>query len=212
MANGGSENAAGESAETHPSGIRRVARVGSPVTLAFAFVLFLLPFLSVSCDSPGGYGRTKAGGTTTYTGLDLAVGSSPKVDDEHLRPTAEQQSDDLGVQPLVALAALGILAAILLAVLPAHRRRMSVLLAALSAALLAVGTLVARATLVDRVAEQATLPYPAGKSAGDYVKWGIGFWIVFGLIVLGTALGAIGTRPERSRARDRPEPTSRLNE
>ena len=211
MANGGSESAAGESAETHASGTRRVARVGSPVTLALAFVLFLLPFLSVSCDAPGGYGRVGSGGTTAYTGLDLAMGSSPKVDDEHLRPVTSQRSDDLGVQPLVALAALGVLAAILLAVLPAHRYRLSALLAALSAALLAVGTLLARATLVDRVAEQATVPYPAGKSAGDYVKWGIGFWLVFVLIVLGAALGAIGARPEKSRTRDRPEATSRLN-
>ena len=46
----------------------RIARVGSPVTYALALLLFLMPFLSVSCDAPEGYGRTTAGGTTSYTG------------------------------------------------------------------------------------------------------------------------------------------------
>ena len=205
MATAGTENAPVSQSEAHVPAITRVARVGSPVTLALAFVLFLLPFLSVSCDAPGGYGRMSAGGTTTYTGLDLALGSSPSVDKDHLRPAAEQQSDDLGVQPLVAVAALGVLAAVVLPLVSARRRRLSALLAALSAALLVVGTLLARATLVDRVAEQMTVPFPAGKSAGDYVRWGIGFWIVFGLIVVGAALGAFGARPARSRSRDGPQ-------
>jgi hypothetical protein len=139
------------------------------------------------------------GGTTTYTGLDLAVGSSPTVDVEHLRPETEQQSDDLGVQPVIALAALGTLAAIVLPLVSARRRRLSALLAGASAALLAIGILIARSTLVDRVAEQATAPFPAGKSAGDYVKWGIGFWIVLGLMVVGTVFGWVGARPEPDR-------------
>jgi hypothetical protein len=199
MANAGTENAPVSESESHVPAITRVARVGSPVTLALAFVLFLLPFLSVSCDAPGGYGRVRAGGTTTYTGLDLAMGSLPSVENDHLRPAAEHQSDDLGVQPLVAIAALGVLAAVVLPLVSARRRRLSVLLAALSAAVLVVGTLLARATLVDRVAEQATVPFPTGKSAGDYVRWGIGFWIVVALIALGAALGAIGARREPNR-------------
>ena len=199
MATTGTENAPVPESESQVPVITRVARVCSPVTLALAFVLFLLPFLSVSCDAPGGYGRMSPGGTTTYTGLDLAMGSSPSVDNDHLRPAAEQQSDDLGVQPLVAFAALGALAAVVLPLVSARRRRLSALLAALSAALLVVGTLVARATLVDRVAKQATVPFPTAKSAGDYVRWGIGFWIVFALIALGAALGAIGARPESNR-------------
>ncbi|MEO8692387.1 MAG: hypothetical protein ABI658_02660 [Acidimicrobiales bacterium] len=204
MAIAGTDNAAASQSqsEAHTSPIRRVARVGSPVTLALAFILFLLPFLSVSCDSPGGYGRMSGGGTTTYTGFDLAIGSSPTVDDEHLRPAAEQQSDDLGVQPLVAVAALLTLAAIVVPFVSARRRPLSALLAGLSAALLVIGILLARATLVDRIAEQATVPFPSGKSAGDYVRWGIGFWIVLALMVLGAAFGLIGARsePDRSRA------------
>jgi hypothetical protein len=199
MADTGTENAPVSQSESHVRVVTRVARGGSPVTLALALVLFVLPFLSVSCDAPGGFGRMSPGGTTTYAGLDLALGSLPSVDNDHLRPAAEQQSDDLGVQPFVALAALGILAAVVLPFVSARRRRLSALVAALSAALLLVGTLLARATLVDRVAEQATVPFPTGKSAGDYVRWGIGFWIVFALIALGAVLGAIGARREPNR-------------
>ncbi len=201
MAIAGTENASVAQTESRSPVFPRIARIGSPATLALAFILFLLPFLSVSCDAPGGYGRTSGGGTTTYTGLDLATGSSPSVDDEHLGPAAEQQSDDLGAQPLVAGAAVLTLAAIVVPFVSAARRRLSALLAGLSAALLAVGILIARARLVDRVAEQATAPFPNGKSAGDYVKWGIGFWLVFGLMVVGGAFGLIGARPDPDRLR-----------
>ncbi len=34
--------------------MRRFTRVGSPTLLALALCLFLLPFLSVSCDAPAG--------------------------------------------------------------------------------------------------------------------------------------------------------------
>jgi hypothetical protein len=174
--------------------VRRVARFGSPVTLFLALVLFALPFLSVSCDAPGGYGKMSAGGTTTYTGLDLATGAAPSVDEDHLRPPAEQQSDDLGVQPLIALAALAVLGAIVVPFMAARHGRLSALLAVLGLVLLAIGTLLARATLVDRVAEQATAPFASGKSAGDYVKLGIGFWIVSGFIFLGAVFGELGRR------------------
>lgn len=173
---------------------RRFARGGSPAMLGFALVLFALPFLSVSCDAPGGYGKMSPGGTTTYTGLDLALGAAPTVDEDHLRPAAEQQSDDLGVQPLIALAALAVIGAIAVRFAPARYRRFSAPIAVLGVVFLAIGTLLARATLVDRVAEQAIAPFPSGKSAGDYVALGIGFWIVSGFMFLGAVLGQLGRR------------------
>ena len=206
MANGGKESAS-RGVRIAPTGIKRVARAGSPVTLALAFVLFLLPFLSVACDAPGGYGRMGGGGTTTYTGLDLAIGSSPSVDNDHLRPATAQRSDDLGAQPLVAVAALGVFAAVVLRVAPARHRRLSALLAALQRGAARGGTLLARTTLVDRVAEQARVPYPAGKSAGDHVRWAIGFWIVFVLIALGAA-SCIRRVTEKSRRAHHAEATS----
>jgi len=45
----------------------------APSTLALALLVFLLPFLSVSCDAPGGFGRVAQGGTTSDTGVELAI-------------------------------------------------------------------------------------------------------------------------------------------
>jgi hypothetical protein len=126
--------------------IVRIARAGSPVTYALALVLFLMPFLSVSCDAPEGFGRTTAGGTTTYAGLDLAVGNAPAVDDDHLRPVAQQSDDDLGAQPLVLAAAIGVFVA-LVAVLIAKRYKLAAIVGVLAATALVVGLLLARASL-----------------------------------------------------------------
>lgn len=174
--------------------LHRFARIASPATLGLALILFVLPFLSVSCDAPGGYGRAKAGGTTTYSGLALMTGGAPSVDDDKLRPDAEQQSDELPAQPLLALAALAIVGAIVIPLVSTARRRLAAMIGALGAVLIVVGMLVARATLVDRVAEQATVAFPAGKSAGDYVKVGIGFFIVTVLTIVGSALSALASR------------------
>lgn len=179
--------------------VTRVARVASPATLALALVLFLLPFLSVSCDTPGGYGRMNVGGTTSYSGLDLATGSAPSVDDDHLRPAAEQQSDDLGVQPLVALAAIAIAGSLVFSRIKTRYRLLPAVIAGVGAVLVVIGSLLARASLVDRVAEQTRAPFPDGKSAGAYVTVGIGFWLVWILAVLGTGLAALGARPVRER-------------
>ena len=163
----------------------RVIHVGSPASFALALLLFLLPFLSVSCDAPGGYGRMTAGGTTSYSGLDLAIGSSPAVDDDHVRPAAEQQADNLGVQPLILVAALATLGALVVVV--ARRRSIAgPALGALAAALLVIGLVFARSSLVDRVGVQAADAFPQGKSASDYVSVDLGFWLVTGLLVVGS--------------------------
>lgn len=180
-----------------------LARVGSPVTYALALLLFLLPFLSVSCDAPEGYGRTTAGGTTSYTGLDLALGTSPAIDTDHLRPIADQANDDLDMQPLVIVAAVALLAA-LVTVLIAKRYKLSTILGVLAATALAIGLLLARSSLVDKLGDQSTT-IPPGKSASDYVAVEAGFWLVAGLTLLGAGLSAAARpRPRQSEADRQP--------
>ena len=41
--------------------MRRIAKAVSPASFAAALLVFLLPFLSVQCDVPGGYGQMEAG-------------------------------------------------------------------------------------------------------------------------------------------------------
>ncbi len=170
----------------------RAASIGSPAAWALALVLCFLPFLSVSCDTPGGFGRMEAGGTTTWSGFDLAVGSSPSVDEANLRPSAEQQPDDLGWQPTIAIGLLSLAAALVLASL---RRWQAAMVAGFAGAILvAIGSMVARSELVDMVAAQATEPFAAGTSAGDHVALGVGFWIVVVLALLGSVLAALGAK------------------
>jgi len=65
------------------AGVNRLRRSGRWISFSgFVLVamLFLVPFVTVSCAAPGGYGRAAAGATTNYSGVDLAVGGSPSVD------------------------------------------------------------------------------------------------------------------------------------
>lgn len=161
-----------------------------------ALLLCFLPFLSVSCDTPGGFGRMEAGGTTTWSGLDLAVGSTPSVDEANLRPAAEQQSDDLGWQPVVAIGILTLAGAVVLTVF--KRWRAAAIAGFGAAGLLVIGELTARSKLVDMVALQVTEPFHQGKTAGDHVSLGTGFWLVIFLTMTGSLLALFGKKSQRT--------------
>lgn len=168
----------GSMAELHEKAARRQAasRLLTPSGLALALICFLFGFLAVSCDTPGGYGRSKQGGTTTYTGLDLATGAQPTVDPAFLQPGPTTRPDLLGWQPAVMLAALALVVA-MVAGAGRFRLRRRVVVASTAAALvlLVLGEVTARDALVTQVAEQVTRPMPAGKEPADYVVVGSGF-------------------------------------
>lgn len=170
---------------------RKLATIGGPAAWGLALLMMLLPFVSVSCDTPGGFGRMEAGGTTAWSGYDLALGTGPSIDESHLRPVAEQQSDDLGWQPVVLAGAVALAAAL---VLVAVRPALAAVLGVAAAALIVIGGLVARSELVDLVATQATESFPPGTSAGDHVAIGAGFWGTTVLALLGAGLAALGSR------------------
>ena len=170
---------------------RKLASIGGPASWALALAVMLLPFVSVSCDTPGGFGRMEAGGTTEWSGFDLAFGSAPSVDESHLRPAAEQQSDDVGVQPLILVGALALAVAI---VIVALRPAVAAVLGLVAAVAIVVGTLLARSEVTDLVAAQATETFPPGTSAGDHVAVGLGFWAATALALVGAAMAALGSR------------------
>lgn len=155
-----------------------------------AGLLFALPFVTVSCAAPGGYGRAAAGATTNYTGVDLAVGGQPSVDGT-LRAVPARQRDELPVQPVALLALLTVIAgAVVVTVVHAVRpRRLSAAGTAYAAAVLIVAAVaVAQAIVEARLSEQLTVAMPAGKSAADFVGTGAGALIaVLVLGILGTA-------------------------
>lgn len=172
-------------------GLRRgLARYASPVALALVLLGFGSGFLVVSCDTPGGYGRMQRGGTTSYSGVDLATGTAPRVDAEHLRPTTEREPDRLPPQPLIALSAAFVVAAGAAAVFLTVRRHRHLVTAALAASAtgtLAAGVLHARTVLLDRVVAQSDEPLPRGKTYLDYVQLGGTFWLLLIVLVTVTA-------------------------
>ena len=172
----------------------KIASVGSSAFLLLALAVFMLPFMSVSCDIPGGYGRAAPGGTSEYSGFDLATGSAPSVDTDHLRPVDEQQSDELGVQPILALAAIALAVALALSLTRSRLRRFSAVLGTGAVILLTLGEWIARGQLIDNVAAQQREPFLAGESAADFVDVGLGFLASLVFATVGTALALFATR------------------
>jgi hypothetical protein len=191
----------------------RIGRWFSPTTLVLAGLCFVLPFVSVACDTPGGYGRAAPGATTTYNGIDLAIGGEPDVAPPNkVRPMPAGADDRLWL-PAATVVLLLIVTGTVLAIAISDRRVRRASLAALAgvaATALLVNQALAEAELAVRVGEQLTEPLPAGKSARDYVKTGPGFVLALVLLLSVAVANAVGW----VRARPRPalvaeEPTER---
>lgn len=91
--------------------LRRSSHNLSSAGFLLVLCCFLLPFVTVSCEAPGGFGRAAPGGSTTYTGVDLSIGGAPQVTPaDELRQPAERTADRLDPQ-LLAIAVLGLAAA-----------------------------------------------------------------------------------------------------
>jgi hypothetical protein len=171
---------------------RRAGRWLSPTGFVLVALFFLLPFVAVSCDAPGGFGRAAPGGTTTYTGVTLVTGGAPEVSPaDRVRPAADRRDDRLGVQPLAGalllLAVGGAVAAIV--VRPRlYRRLIAATVAAIGLAFLVATQITVKTELESRLREQIGGAMPAGKEAADFVHDQFGF--VAALVVL---LSLVGT-------------------
>ncbi len=172
-----------------------------PPVLALVLAFFALPFLTVGCDTPGGFGRVSAGGTTSYRGYQLAFGLEPSRGPvEHVLPDGQGVDDRLGVQPLAVAALLLVLAALTASIVVSTaqlRRLICCVLASTALVATVVAVLVVRTRLVDLVADQLhDRPVPPDRTAAGYVSWGAGFGLTVvmlaaaGLVDLFLALGA----------------------
>jgi hypothetical protein len=175
--------------------LRAGGRALSPTTLILAGLCFALPFVTVSCATPGGYGRAAPGGTVSYTGVDLAVGSRPDVSPaDKLLPTAQQREDRLPAQPtaiiLLILIAAGTGAAIAMTDVRARRATVG-LLGGVAATALLVNQALAQSEVTVNVGEQISLASP-GADPHQYVRAGLGFWLCLLLLLAVTAVNAVG--------------------
>jgi hypothetical protein len=191
-------------------GRRRWTRWLSPVGLLVAGLFMVLPFVAVSCDAPGGFGRAAPGGTTAYTGVTLAVGGEPQVTPaDKLRP--QGSTERLGPQPLAVGLVLLLIAGVAVAMGMQHtlpRRVATTVLGAVATVFLVANQVTVKALLESRLREQLTVPMPAGKQAADYVRDQGGFWfclLALLAVTLGNGIGwlrlHLATRPRGTRAR-----------
>jgi hypothetical protein len=173
--------------------LRATGRALSPTTLILAGLCFALPFVTVSCATPGGYGRAAQGGTVSYTGVDLAVGGHPDVTPtDKIRPADQQREDRLPAQPtaliLLILIAAGTGVAIAMSD-PRARRATVALLGGVSVTALLVNQALAQSEVTVNVGEQVALASP-GADPHQYVKAGVGFGLCLLLLLAVTAVNA----------------------
>ena len=141
--------------ESSPGRLQRLASSVSPWVLALVVLGFLLPFVSVSCAAPAGYGSGGGGVTAGYSGMTLASGGDPKVQpaDHALAAGASHTEDSIDAQPLLLGALILLVGALALV---RHRNRACLLATALlsggAAVLTAAGAFVFASALSDRVA------------------------------------------------------------
>src|SRR5215467_15521992 len=150
----------------------------------------VLPYVAVSCDAPGGFGRAAPGGTTTYTGVTLAVGGQPDVKPaDKVRP--EGDAERLGPQPLAVGLVLLLLGGVAAAIGMQHvlpRRVATTVAGAVALVFLVANQVTVKALLQSRLREQLTVPMPAGKQTADYIEDQSGFWLCL-LALLAVTLG-----------------------
>src|SRR5687768_18164449 len=101
-----------------PGVVRRLAARLSPCLFGPALLAFLLPFVSVSCATPRGYGSAGGGVTATYRGITLVTGGIPELSVPENGPqlTGPTAEDTVSPQPFAvgafALTIVGLAAAL----------------------------------------------------------------------------------------------------
>jgi hypothetical protein len=181
--------------------LRKAGRFFNPTTVILAGLCFVLPFVSVGCDTPGGYAGASPGGTTTYNGIALIVGGEPEVTPGKERPVPPGEDDRLPPQPAAAAVLLLIVAATGFAIRthePRVRRAAVAGLAAVGATALLVNQALVQAELTLRVSDHLTRLAQTGvtldpaKTARDYVHTGPGFGLCLLLLALVAVVNGIG--------------------
>ena len=182
----------GEISSTPPGRSERVARRLSPWLLGLAVIVFVLPFVSVSCSAPRSYGSAGGGYTARYSGFTLAFGGNPTVEaaDRAPAPGPLTPEDTIPGQIAFTIALALVVAAFVLAVArPArHAERIALPLAAVVALL--VGAQGFDQWFTTRITDRLTtlgVEPQTGFPPGEYVKTDVGLVLAMCLLIV-TAL------------------------
>lgn len=184
----------------------RVARRLSPWLLGLALLVFVLPFISVSCATPRGYGSAGGGITARYSGVTLAFGGNPTVEAAKGAPAPGPltSEDTIPGQIFVTIALAITVAAFAVAVARPGRFEALVALPAFSVIGLIVGVANLDEWLTTRITDRLTslgISPPANLAPQDYVKPDQGFILSVALLVLTILLNGFALlRRRRSSA------------
>jgi hypothetical protein len=180
----------------------RIVRWVSSGIIGVALACFLLPFVSVSCAAPRGYGSGGGGVTVAYSGVTLAAGGEPRVSpgNRPLDPAASPAEDHAEAQPLLAAGLILVIAALVVGLAAGYRRRKVAVgaLATLAAVSTVVGTLRFRADLNDaiaaklaRVSPDALANFVAKYGRDNLVQVTNTVWIVTALLVVAAGINLL---------------------
>jgi hypothetical protein len=182
-----------------------VRRLLSPGGFVLVGLMFLLPFLTVSCSPPNTGAQDSGTFTATYTGADLVAGRLPMMTVVQGGPTGETIShgrtvagaeygvpNPPGAMEPFALAALVLTALGVLVVLLPRARVRSVASAALAlvAALALLAAQLRTAHAVERWMSKTYLAVAGGApdtnvpDVGQFLHIGLGLWLAYGLLLL----------------------------
>jgi hypothetical protein len=152
-----------------------VRRLVSPAGLLLVALCFALPFVAVSCDSPG------VSVTAEYTGVDMLVGGAPAVtlSGDQVPPDPGDADVSIGVQPAAVLAMAATVAGILVAFVPGRRTRLlgGAVAATAAAVFLVVGQILVQGYLARQVESGVGADPPDGDRGADFVAARYGFWL-----------------------------------
>jgi hypothetical protein len=197
-----------------PGWVRRAATKLSPVLFGFALLAFLVPFASVSCATPRGYGSAGGGVTATYRGITLVTGGMPELSvpengPQICGPTAE---DNVTPQPFAvgafALTVVGLAAALWPLWTPRRRALKSAIAAAGAAFSTAVAFVLFDQRRTAQIVERLTSAGSGGLAQADvgaFVAPGLGFWAILLLLSLAALLNGALVLPYGKRLKNTSE-------
>jgi hypothetical protein len=175
----------------------------SPAGFGLVLILFLLPFVTVSCgDSTGTV-------EATFSGLNMAIGGSPHVTSPDPDPESSKQLaalivEQIDLEPLALLAAFALLAGMAVAVVRPTRIRYGAAAGlAVAAAALMVGAITRVPGHVDQFLKKmgGAEGMPEGLTTGTHTRYG--FWLAL-IALVGLAAGNGFALLRSQRAADLP--------
>ena len=187
-----------------------LSRLLSPAGFVLAGLLFLFPFVGVSCSSPE-LGAMDA----SYTGFDLVVDGDPEFDvesqvaDQVASPGLEAPTPGVPFLAGAVLVLVVLGAGCALPARPVVRYAAAGAAAALAAVLLVITGMAARSGLIDSIADgarvlQETTPQDLDPVTGeDFLAEAVGtragFWLLLAVLIVLTAGNLFAARRSRSR-------------